>query len=255
MADFILFAGRFRLGDALAAVTELAGAEPAPSAPFGAPPTVTAAWGAAWCYGNRLEIARSSNHPAADPEFRKLGDIRTDMAMFYVAAQDRPGPREMLPFIRREADRQWAFCHAGNLQHPERIPTGGRIVDGRNPSERLFLHVLSGLDPEDPLPSVESALDLLPGEPDLNFLLLSADMLVASCRYTPPEAGPAASDDVPPAPDLIPPLPERPMPGLWFGTGESVRIISTRQVSTADVAWDAMANGSVFTISRKRWEL
>lgn len=236
MADFILFAGRFRLGDALAAVTELAGPEPPPAAPFGAPPDKTAAWGAAWCYGNRLEAARSSNHPASDPEFRKLGEIRTDMAMFYVAAQDRPGPREMLPFIRREVDRQWAFCHAGNLQHPERIPTGGRIVDGRNPSERLFLHVLSGLDPDDPLPSVERALDLVTGEADLNFLLLSADMLVVSCRYDAAAVPGTAS-------------------ALWFGTGESMRIIATRQVTTADVAWDAMANNSVLAISRKRWEL
>jgi hypothetical protein len=82
-------------------------------------------------------------------------------------------------------------------------------------------------------------------------------MLVASCRYTLPASGPAASEDVPqaPPPEFTPPFPERPMPGLWFGTGESMRIISTRQVSTVDVAWDAMANGSVFTISRKRWEL
>ena len=80
------------------------------------------------------------------------------------------------------------------------------------------------------------ALDLVTGEADLNFLLLSADMLVVSCRYDAAAAPGTAS-------------------ALWFGTGESMRIIATRQVTTADVAWDAMANNSVLAISRKRWEL
>lgn len=235
MADFILFAGRFKLADALAAMTELAGPEPPPPPPFGAPPAVTAAWGAAWVYGNRLEVARSSHHPLSDPDFRKLGEIRTDMAMFYVAPHDPPQAREMMPFLRREGERQWAFCHSGTLRHPARIQTAGRIVDGRNPSEKLFLHVLSGLNIDDPLPSVERSLELLADENDLNFLLLSADMLVASCRYD-AEAADAR-------------------PTLCYGTGESMRVLSTRPVTSVDVSWDAMANGSVSVVSRKRWEL
>lgn len=226
MADSILFAGRFRMAEALAAVTELAG-----------PVTEDGAWGAAWCYGNRLEHARSGKHPANDPDFSKIGEIRTDMVLFHVAPGERQGPRELLPFLRREAERQWAFCHSGRVRHPERIDTGGRIVDGRNPGEKLFLHVLSQLDVDDPLPSVERALEVLPGETDLNFLMLSADMMVASCRYD------AAGDE----PDKA--------PRLWYGSGESMRIIATRPVAAADVGWDAMANGTVCAFSRKRWEL
>jgi predicted glutamine amidotransferase len=214
------------MSEALAAVTELAG-----------PVTENGAWGAAWCYGNRLETARSGRHPGADPEFAKVGEIRTDMVLFHVAPGERHGPRELLPFLRREAERQWAFCHSGTVRHPERIDTGGRIVDGRSPSEKLFLHVLSQFDVDDPLPSVERALEVLPGETDLNFLMLSADMMVASCRYDTGEGDPDKA------------------PKLWYGTGESMRIIATRPVAAADVGWDALANGSVYALSRKRWEL
>ncbi len=237
MADFALFAGRFRIGDVLTAVLELAGPEPAAPEPFSAPPAENPAWGAAWVYGNRLEVVRSAHHPGSDPEFRRLGDIRTDMVMFHTTARERPGVREMLPFLRRDGERQWAFCHAGALRSPERLDTGGRIVDSRNPSERLFLHILSGMDPDDPVASVERTLEGLAGEPELSFLLLSAEMLVASSRY---EAEPGGG---------------RPGSGLWFGAGELMRVIATRRLESADVGWDTMANGAVCAISRKRWEL
>lgn len=227
MNGFLLLAGRFRMTDAQAALLELAGPAPVTA---GSPGEISHAWGAAWCYGNRLEVVRSPRHPAGDPELDRLADVRSDMAMFCYAAGGMSSPRDMAPFVRREFDRQWAFCNAGRLKRAELISTGGRIVDGHNPGERLFLHLLSDLKLATPAESIEQSLQSLEGETELCFLLLSADMLIASSRYR---------DDG----------------GLWYGVGESLRAIATQRLSIGDVGWSEMSNGALYVISRRRWEL
>jgi hypothetical protein len=224
MSTLIAAVGRFQM-DVLAGVArEAAGAD-----------CDSGGWGVAHCYGNRLETIRSAQPCAQDPDFGKLAEIRTDMALICIGGMTPASPRELRPYIRRETGHVWAFAHSGLVKHEDRIDTGGRITDSKNPSERYFLHLLSKLEEQSPAESLTSAMAALGDEDSLSFCMMCAEMMLVGCWH----GG---------APDSIAPL--------WAGEGVLARYFSTKPlVALPEVHWQAMPNRAVLAITRTRREL
>jgi predicted glutamine amidotransferase len=193
-------------------------------------------WGAAYCYGNRLETVRSVHPCGQDPEFANLGVLRTDM----VFLQLEPGVthasmREVQPFTRRESGKDWAFCHWLPMENPRALDPGGRIVDSSSPSERYFLHLLARLDAEAPQDSLTKALGEVAGEKTLSCCLMSCDALTVACWH---DEDPEAAG------------------GLWLGRGELARFVASQPLhSIPETSWEPMANQTVLSITRFRHEL
>jgi len=192
-------------------------------------------WGVAHCYGNRLETIRSAQPCAKDPDFGTLGEIRTDMALICMGGMTPASPRELRPYLRREAGRVWAFAHSGLIGCEDRLDTGGRITDSRDPSERYFLYLLNKLDDASPVESLSSALTALGEQDSLSFCLASAEMMLVGCWHG---GGSDATGQ------------------LWTGEGELARYFSTKPLgSLPEVRWIAMPNHNVLAITRSRREL
>lgn len=217
-------AGKFQMDIVIRATRAVAGAD-----------CDSGGWGVAHCYGNRLETIRSAQPCAQDSEFGRLDEIRTDMVLVSIGGPAPASPRELRPYVRREAGHVWAFCHPGLVKHEDRLGTGGRITDSRKPSERYFLHLLSKLDEHSPVESLTNAIAALEDEGSLSFCMMSAEMTLVGCWY-----GGAHEPGGP----------------LWSGEGELARYFSTKPlVSLADVRWQVMPNRTVLAITRSRREL
>jgi hypothetical protein len=220
-------------------------------------------WGIAYCYGNRLETIRSALPCAHDPDFGKLDDLRTDMALLCIGGMTPASPRELKPYLRRETGHTWTFAHSGIVKHEERLDTGGRITDSKNPSERYFLYLLGKLDEQTPVESLTSALAVLGDEDSLSFCLMCAEMMLVGCWnaegvkdsgvglngpcQTVQGFGPEPRD---------PGTPEPLTSGLWSGEGGLAKYFSTKPLSSLpEVQWEAMPNRAVLAITRVRREL
>lgn len=192
-------------------------------------------WGVAHCYGNRLETIRSAQPCAQDPDFGKVDEIRTDMALVCIGGMAPTSPRELRPYVRRETGHVWAFAHSGLVKHQDRIDTGGRITDSKNPSERYFLYLLSKLEEQSPAESLTSAMAALGEEDSLSFCMMCAEMALVGCWHG--EASESTGR-------------------LWVGEGALARYYSTKPlVSLPEVHWQAMPNRIVLAITRTRREL
>ena len=192
-------------------------------------------WGVAHCYGNRLETIRSAQPCAQDPDFGKLDELRTDMALICIGGMAPASPRELRPYLRRETGHIWTFAHSGLVKHEDRLDTGGRITDSKNPSERYFLYLLGKLEEHSPVESLRSAMAALGDEDSLSFCLMCAEMMLVGCWY---------GD----APESAEPL--------WSGEGELAMYFSTKPLtSLPEVQWGAMPNRTVLAITRTRREL
>jgi predicted glutamine amidotransferase len=192
-------------------------------------------WGVAHCYGNRLETIRSAQPCAHDTDFDKLDELRTDMTLICIGGITPASPRELRPYLRRESGHVWTFAHSGLVRHEDRLDTGGRITDSKNPSERYFLHLLGKLDERTPVESLTNAMTQLGDEDSLSFCLMCAEMMLVGCWHAnaPEKTGP-----------------------LWSGQGELARYFSTRPLSALpEVSWEAMPNRAVLAITRTRREL
>ena len=121
------------------------------------------------------------------------------------------------------------------MKHEDRLDTGGRITDSKNPSERYFLYLLSKLDEQSPVQSLTSAMAALGDEDSLSFCLMCAEMMLVGCRHG---ASPESAEP------------------LWSGEGGLARYFSTKPlVSLPEVEWGAMPNRAVLAITRTRHEL
>lgn len=192
-------------------------------------------WGMAHCYGNRLETIRSAQPCAIDPEFGKLEETRTDMTLVCIGGMVPASPRELRPYVRRETGHTWAFAHSGLINHEERLDTGGRITDSKNPSERYFLYLLSRFEEKSPAESLTAALAAMGDEDSLSFCMMCVDMMLVGCWH-----GSAAESGG----------------QLWSGEGGLARYFSTKPlVSLPEVRWQALPNRTVLAITRSRREL
>jgi predicted glutamine amidotransferase len=217
-------AGRFKMDVLARAARKAAGAD-----------CDSGGWGVAHCYGNRLETIRSAQPCARDPDFGKLDELRTDMTLICIGGITPASPRELRPYLRREAGHVWTFAHSGFVRHEDRLDTGGRITDSRNPSERYFLYLLGKLDEQTPVESLTNAMAPLGDEDSLSFCLMCAEMMLVGCWHAN-------------APEKVGPL--------WAGEGELAKYFGNRPLSAMpEVRWEAMPNRAVLAITRTRREL
>ncbi|MBM3313775.1 hypothetical protein FJY70_04185 [candidate division WOR-3 bacterium] len=224
MSTLVTAFGRFQMDLLAKAILEVAGAD-----------RDAGGWGAAYCYGNRVETIRSAQPCAQDPDFARLDELRTDMALLCIGGPTPGSPRELRPYLRRESGLVWTFAHSGVIRREDQLDTGGRITDSRDPSERLFLYVLSRLDERSPVESLTQALDALGAEDDLSFCLLCAELVLVSCWYAEAQA---------------------PAGRLWTGIGEAARFFCTQPLPLlTEVRWEPMPNRAVLAVTRTRREL
>lgn len=189
-------------------------------------------WGVVYCHGNRLEAVRSDQSRTDNAVFGQLVDVRTDMALLYLHDQNQIlAPRFVQPFFRRESGGAWAFCHIGQIPHPERLISELRYPDGPDPGEILFMHILDQFNPDKPdesLAAIFSTLD----EWEISLCLMAAETMVVFCRY-----GDSKSSQT----------------RLWLGKGELVRVVcSPPIVDLPGISWEFLPNNQVIVISRHR---
>ena len=224
MSTLIAAVGRFQMEVLARATREDAGED-----------CDTGGWGVAYCYGNRLETIRSALPCAQDPDFGKLNELRTDMALVCIGGMTPASPRELRPYLRRETGHIWTFAHSGIVKHKDRLDTGGRITDSKNPSERYFLYLLGKLEEQSPVESLASAMAALGDEDSLSFCLMCAEMMLVGCWHG------AAPESAEP---------------LWSGEGGLAKYFSTKPLhSLPEVQWEAMPNRTVLAVTRTRREL
>jgi len=257
MGLLIAAAGRFQLDQMLdAAVARVK------------PEGETGGWGVAYCYGNRLESIKSSHPCGKDPDFRKLAELRTDMALICPDNKAKVSMRELQPFVRRETGKTWGFYHHGEILRPQQLDIGGRLPDSTSGSERYFLYVLGLLDPESPVETVTAALVPLTGEQTLSFCLISSEALVAVSWYEAEKPTGQGSERGRPTPAIrgCPgiPGPDSGLPkgfprserGLWLGRGELVRFVTSQPLySFSGVDWEPLPDRTVLALCRSRREL
>jgi predicted glutamine amidotransferase len=217
-------------------------------------------WGAAYCYGNRLETIRSALPCAQDPDFGKLNELRTDMALICIGGMTPASPRELKPYLRRETGHTWTFAHSGIVKHEDRLDTGGRITDSKNPSERYFLYLLGKLEEQAPVESLASAMAALGDEDSLSFCLMCAEMMLVGCWQEDGDKGIEGQRDKVTDTRSLDPLIPRSLapesPGLWSGEGGLAKYFSTKPLhSLPEVQWEMMPNRTVLAITRDRREL
>lgn len=233
MSTLIAAVGRFQMDVLALATREAAGTD-----------CDSGGWGAAYCYGNRLETIRSALPCAQDPDFGKLSELRTDMALVCIGGMTPASPRELKPYLRRETGHIWTFAHSGIVKHEDRLDTGGRITDSKNPSERYFLYLLAKLEEQAPVESLTSAMAALGDEDSLSFCLMCAEMMLVGCWH-----GETAEDALA-APEVMAAEP------LWSGEGGLAKYFSTKPLhSLPEVQWETMPNRTVLAVTRTRREL
>lgn len=225
MPKFFAAAGRFNMEWFLSA-----GVLPFKNLKDGREPA--SGWGVVYCHGNRLEVVRSHQSRTDNVVFGQLVDVRTDMALLYLHDQNQIlSARLVQPFFRRESDGAWAFCHIGQISHPERLISQLRYPDGPDPGEILFMHILDQFNPDKPdesLTAIFSKFD----EWEISLCLMSAENMVIFCRF-----GDNKSSET----------------RLWLGKGELVRVVcSPPIVDLPGISWESLSNNQVIAISRQR---
>ncbi|MEO0080970.1 MAG: hypothetical protein ABIL25_01600 [candidate division WOR-3 bacterium] len=208
-------AGRFN-GDVLAAVCKELAANLDQSGPESC--------GVAYCYGNRLEAVQAGRTHGGGLDLAILAELKTDMATLSL---NRSGVVQ--PWIRREQGRAWGFACEGEIPEPDKLSIGDRLPSLYRPEEKLFLHLVSKLNPDDPVGSVEASLPFGLVQP--RFYLINSEMLVVGSG-----ALASGSDS-----------------GLWFGRAQLVRAISpVRFSSITGMQWERIQERSVVALTRVR---
>ncbi len=245
MSTLIAAVGRFQMDVLALATREAAGTD-----------CDSGGWGAAYCYGNRLETIRSALPCAQDPDFGKLNELRTDMALVCIGGMTPASPRELKPYVRRETGHTWTFAHSGIVRHEDRLDTGGRITDSKNPSERYFLYLLGKLEEQTPVESLASAMAALEDEDSLSFCLMCAEMLLVGCWHGDAPETESMGQESGIGVEVPNPSPSEEPLGLWSGEGGLAKYFSTKPLhSLPEVQWEAMPNRTVLAITRTRREL
>ena len=190
-------------------------------------------WGLAYCHGNRLEVVKSHRSRTESAVFSQLLELRTDMAMLYLHDPEQVlSPRLVQPFIRRESGDAWAFLYTGQIPNLTGLFSGSRYPDGPDPGEQLFMYVLDRFWQEEPVASVNAVISRLNPDAELSFCLMSAEIMVAVCRFQDIKTSPGR---------------------LWLGKGELVRIVSSPPITQIPgVTWEPLLSNQVLVINRQR---
>lgn len=191
-------------------------------------------WGSVHAEKGRLIDNRSARSCLDDGRFNALAGLETDLTLLHAR---RTPDRETIaaenshPFLAASGGETWAFCHNGATDDVSGLSSAPDLSPrGSTDSERLFHHVLAGLDPSDRRRSLGVILGGLRGFTCLNSFLATAGRVTVYARAGLETARPRYYT-------------------LWHGTGEGLAIASSEPFPLRGVDWDAVPDGTCFELN------
>jgi len=214
-----VIAGRFDSALVIAVARELAGH-------LSEPPALGA--GIAYCYGNRLEMAKVDFKNPSWPD--GIAELKTDLALICL---NQPGQDR--PLLHRGRSRSWSLDITGPVpQLPADVPSPAtaswtRPSFSNRPEDRFFAHLVECFDPHDPVGSIEACRVKDSSPP--RFFFLAPDALVLDSGSVPE-------------------------PELLFGRAQMVRVVSpVRLESVIGAEWEPVSPLTVLALTRFRHSL
>jgi glutamine phosphoribosylpyrophosphate amidotransferase len=190
-------------------------------------------WGAAYVQGGRLVRYRSTAPCFEDPALDSLSGVRSDLLILHARRTKRRSTiaeANTHPFLARFHDREWAFCHNGEVRDPSQLSHDDALTPGGTiDSELLFLHVVSRIDPDDTAGSLAAILGSVKDFTSLNCFLLTPRSLAAFARRDPKSPRPRYYT-------------------LWRGRAYGLDVVSSEIVEGLGVEWSAIADGQAIAL-------
>jgi predicted glutamine amidotransferase len=191
-------------------------------------------WGVAYLADGGLVRRRSTLPCFEDAGLDSLADIRTDLMVLHARrTQDRSTIAEVNthPFLARFRDRDWAFCHNGEVRDTSQLSHAPSLApEGTIDSELLFLHVLTRIDPADETGSLAAILGTVTDFTSLNCFLLSPRALLVFARRDPSSRRPRYYT-------------------LWHGRAPGLDVVSSEIVLGLGVEWRALPEGCAIRLA------
>jgi predicted glutamine amidotransferase len=190
-------------------------------------------WGVAYLAQGGLARRRSTRPCFEDERLDSVAGVRTGLMLLHARrTKDRSTIAEVNthPFLARFHEREWAFCHNGEVRGTSQLSHAPSLVPaGTIDSELLFLHVLTRLDPADEAGSLASILGTLTDFTSLNCFLLSSRSLTAFTLKEPGTARPRYYT-------------------LWHGRAPGLDVVSSEIVDGLGVEWRALPDGGAIRL-------
>ncbi len=196
-------------------------------------------WGAAFPGRDGLVTRRSTAPCFESGELERLGDELMDLSepvnLLLLHARrtrqrDTIALRNTHPFRAAWKGLEYAFCHNGEVRDLSQLSWDEDLSPrGEVDSERLFLHVLTRLDPERRAASMAAALAPLRDFTCINCLLVVGDTVTACTRMAPDSPSPRYYT-------------------LWRGRGDGLDVVSSEIVAGLDVEWSAVPDGTALML-------
>lgn len=191
-------------------------------------------WGAAYALGSGLVKLRSASPCFEDHALDAVAHVRPDFMVLHARrTKDRSTISEVNshPFTARYRDEEWAFCHNGEVRDLSELSHDDALApEGTIDSERLFLHVLTRIDPSDDVRSLAGILRNIGDFTSLNCFLLRAHSLLAYAGREPSSSRPKYYT-------------------LWRGRAHGLDLISSEIVDGFDVEWEEIPDGSAIRLA------
>jgi len=186
-------------------------------------------WGAAWEESGRLAIVRGLKPCFDDAALDHLGAPSVGRLLLHARKGTGNAGVESNnthPFTAELDGLTWAFCHNGSIRDTSSLRVlPGVVPAGGTDSERLFHHVLSSLDVDDPTGSFLSSLDAVEDFTCVNSVLFSPAHLYYATRAEPGTERPRYYT-------------------LWVGSGKDLSVVSSEPIEALDVTWEPLRHGS-----------
>jgi predicted glutamine amidotransferase len=191
-------------------------------------------WGVAYALESGLVRLRSASPCFEDDALDAVACVHSGFMILHARrTKDRSTISEVNshPFTVRHRDEDWAFCHNGEVRDPSQLSHDEALVpEGTTDSERLFLHVLTRIDPGDDATSLAGILGNIGDFTSLNCFLLRPRSLLAYAGREPSSSRPRYY-------------------ALWRGRGPGLDLVSSEIVDGLDVEWEEVPDGSAIRLA------
>lgn len=136
-------------------------------------------WGTVYIERGKIETYRSARPCWEDEELKQFYDRTIIILHARRASRGGVSMDNVHPFHLTHNGRSWYFCHNGTIDDKTIAQYGGETD-----SERYLGHLLSQLDNERPIESIETAVNTLHNYTSLNAFLTDGNHFYTINRYT-----------------------------------------------------------------------